>query len=84
MQADIEMRLVHNGVDWVATNDSLKASGATFEALDENLKRLLLDNSQFSQGQEIRVFMGFDFSTLPTWLRQYHSHYFNRIAILQL
>lgn len=84
MRADLEMRLIHNGFDWVVSNEKIEAKGETFGALDENLRRVLIDTAQYKKGQKVTVFMGYDFSTFPTWLRQYHTHYFNRIANLQL
>jgi hypothetical protein len=84
MQADIELRLFHDGNHWVVQNDSLKASGETFRDLDEDLKHKVIDTGAFSAGASIKVFMGFDFDTIPTWLRQYHTHYFNRLVNLDL
>ncbi len=28
--------------------------------------------------------MGYDFSVIPTWIRQYAYHYFNRIVTIDL
>ena len=78
MRADVELKLIHDGDNWIVSNDLYKASGKTFEALDNNLIATLRNSGKFSQGTKVRVFMGFDFDTFPTWLRQYHTHYFNR------
>ena len=79
MQADVELKLVHDGSDWIVTNDSYQISGNTFEALDIKLINALRDSGEFSEGSNVTVFMGYDFDTFPTWLRQYHNHYFNRL-----
>ena len=82
MRADVELKLIHDGDDWVVSNDLYKASGKTFEALDTNLIAALRNSGKFPQGTKISVFMGFDFDTFPTWLRQYHTHYFNRLLAI--
>jgi hypothetical protein len=84
MKADLELILVHDGRHWVVHNDNLVAKGEEFEALDADLKRVLLESSTFLPGERVTVFMGFDFDTIPTWLRQYHTHYFNRIVTVDL
>ena len=80
MRVDVELKLVHDGKEWIVTNDSYHASGNTFETLDTNLINVLRDSGRFSEGSKVTVFMGYDFDTFPTWLRQYHSHYFNRLV----
>jgi hypothetical protein len=84
MKADLELILAHDGRHWVVHNDNLVAKGEGFEALDADLKRVLLESSTFLAGERVTVFMGFDFDTIPTWLRQYHTHYFNRIVTVDL
>ena len=84
MKTDLELSLVHDGRQWVVSNDNLVAKGEEFEALDADLKRVLLESSTFLPGERVTVHMGFDFDTIPTWLRQYHTHYFNRIVTVDL
>lgn len=84
MRADIELKLVHDGKEWIVSNDSYFASGKTFEALDTNLIIALRDSGKFNTGSKITVFMGYDFETFPTWLRQYHTHYFNRLVDIEV
>lgn len=84
MRADVELKLVHDGHEWIVTNDSVQASGKTFEALDTNLIVALRDTGDYEKGSKVSVFMGYDFDTFPTWLRQYHTHYFNRLLDIQV
>jgi len=84
MRVDVVLKLVHDGDEWIVSNDSLHVRGNTFEALDTNLLDALRSSGQFSQGSKLTVFMGYDFDTFPTWLRQYHTHYFNRLLKLEL
>ena len=37
MRADVELKLIHDGEEWIVSNDLYTASGKTFEALDTNL-----------------------------------------------
>jgi hypothetical protein len=52
--------------------------------LDEDLKRGLRESGDYAPGTALHVFMGFDYDTIPTWLRQYHTHYFNRTVLVSL
>ncbi|WP_455206737.1 DUF5395 family protein [Kaarinaea lacus] len=78
------LKLIHDGDEWIVSNESLKVCGESFEALDTNLIHALRDSGEFAQGTKLTVFMGYDFDTFPTWLRQYHTHYFNRLLKLEL
>jgi len=84
MRADVETRLVDDGVRWTAQNEYLTASGKTLPELDQDMKRALRESGRFSEGTRVVVFMGFDFSQIPTWLRQYSYHYFNRFVTIEL
>jgi len=84
MKADMEMSVVHDGRQWIARNTSFAAGGQDFPELDANLANVLRQSGQFANGAQVTVFMGFDFDTIPTWLRQYASHYFNRYVSLDL
>ncbi|MFQ5937410.1 MAG: DUF5395 family protein, partial [Acidiferrobacterales bacterium] len=62
----------------------LVARGQTLPDLDEDLRRVLCDWGKFPKGSTVTVFMGFDYDTIPTWIRQYASHYFNRYVTIHL
>ncbi len=76
----IELIISHDGTNWTAKNDFLSASAATLEELDINVGKLLSKNGYIEKGQKLKVFMAFDNSTIPQWIRQYAQHYFNRIV----
>jgi len=84
MKADIELNLVHDGKHWIGSNDSMVVKGITISELDDELKRGLRESGDYAPGSRINVFMGYDFDTFPTWLRQYHDHYFNRTLSIKL
>lgn len=83
MKADIELVLTHDGDKWVARNGALKATGLTLGDLDDSVRELLRSDGRL-KGSRVAVFMGFDFDTLPAWMRQYASHYFNRTLVVDL
>jgi hypothetical protein len=83
MKADLELVLRHDGERWIARDDSLEATGRTLAELDDSLAGALRERDEFA-GSRITVFMCFDFATIPTWIRQYASHYFNRYVSLDL
>ncbi len=84
MKANLELKLVHDGKDWVVSNDSITAKGVSLSALDDDVKRALRQSGNYPEGTRLIVFMGFDFETFPTWLRQYHTHYFNRLVTIDM
>ena len=84
MKADIELSLIHDGAQWVARGDVLSAAGESIKDLDAGVERALRDSGSYTRGSRVTVFMGFDFDTIPTWLRQYHTHYFNRYITVEL
>ncbi|HHC72325.1 MAG TPA: hypothetical protein ENK54_05445 [Thiotrichales bacterium] len=84
MNADVEFTLVHDGRQWVCRNDAITVNGESLAELDEELGRALRESGEYPPGSRLTVFMGFDFDTIPTWLRQYHDHYFNRLVSINL
>lgn len=84
MKADLEVRLIHDGIKWIAYHPSFEACGETLLELDQDLTRCLLDKELFPKDFHVTVFMAFDYSCIPTWIRQYAYHYFNRYVRLNL
>jgi Family of unknown function (DUF5395) len=84
MKADLELKLVHDGKDWVVSNDQFFARGVSLSELDDDVERVLRESGVYPEGVRLVVFMGFDFETFPTWLRQYHAHYFNRLVTIDM
>lgn len=84
MKADIELSLIHDGEFWIGSNDAMEVKGVTISELDDALEHNLRKSGDYPPGSCVNVFMGFDFDTFPTWLRQYHSHYFNRTLSVNL
>ena len=84
MKADLEVRLIHDGDRWIAHHQSFQACGKTLLELDQDVARCLLDEQLFRDNAHVTVFMVFDYDCIPTWIRQYASHYFNRYVRLDL
>jgi hypothetical protein len=84
MKVDLEVSLIHDGDQWIARHLFLEARGRTLSELDQDLTRCLRESGDFPASSEVSVFMGFDYDTIPTWLRQYAYHYFNRYIRLHL
>ncbi len=85
MACELEMVLTHDGRDWVSRNDELgiRVTGETLGALDAALMAALAARSDYA-GRKVCVVMRFDNASIPTWIRQYASHYFNRLVELDL
>ncbi|NVM22443.1 MAG: DUF5395 family protein [Desulfobacterales bacterium] len=76
----IEFIVSHDGKNWIARNEVLCAEAPTLEELDNELKKLLREKGCLEKGKKLDIFMAFDNSTIPVWMRQYAQHYFNRIV----
>ncbi len=76
---EIELIVSHDGKNWIARNDRLSAQAPTIEELDNELTKLVKQKGYLAPGKKVDLFMAFDNSTIPRWMRQYSQHYFNRI-----
>ncbi|MDN5345179.1 MAG: hypothetical protein PWQ18_1293 [Clostridia bacterium] len=84
MGVDLELRLIYDGQQWIASKDNLQATGRTLGELDRNLKSVLQANGNFPQGTRVTVLMQFDAETIPNYanVRQYRPEYFNRLVVI--
>ncbi len=76
---EIECVIRHEGGNWVVENSSLRVAAPTLEDLDREVAAQLRAAGVVAPGEQARVFMAFDNSTIPQWIRQYAQHYFNRV-----
>lgn len=83
MIMEIELSIRHTGQNWLVENESLSVSAPTLDELDRHLKLLLKEKKLIKDGEKARVFMVYDNSTIPQWIRQYAQHYFNRILEIE-
>jgi hypothetical protein len=73
----------HDGKCWVIENEHSTISAPTLEELDSKLRDYMKENGLLKKGEKAEVFMAFDNSTIPQWIRQYAQHYFNRIVAIE-
>jgi len=73
----------HDGRCWVIENEHSTISAPTLEELDSRVGHYLRDNGLLKKGEKGEVFMAFDSSTIPEWIRQYSQHYFNRLVEIE-
>jgi len=86
MRAHMELRLVHDGRQWIASNDSIVATGHSLAELDEDIKKAVVACGRFARGEKVTVRMWFDYDTLPNaaWNRQFMPHYFDRLISFEI
>lgn len=86
MGADLELMLIHDGRQWIASRDNLQVAGHTLVELDQNLKSTLQADGNFPQGAKVTVLMKFDAETIPNYanVRQYRPEYFHRLVAIDL
>jgi hypothetical protein len=80
---EIELSICHTGQNWLVQNESISISAPTLDELDHQIKLLLKEKELIKAGEKTRVFMVYDNSTIPQWIRQYAQHYFNRILEIE-
>ena len=76
----IEGVITHDGKKWILNNKLFSVSAPTLEELDDKVRTLLKDRGIVAPGEKAEVLMLFDNSTIPSWIRPYAQHYFNRIV----
>lgn len=79
----MEFVLTHDGKKWQVKNAFLSLSASSLRKLDERLGTVMREMGMIKKGEKARVFMGFDNSTIPQWIRQYSQHYFNRVVEIE-
>ena len=79
----IDFTIKHTGKEWIVENEQLAVSAPTLKELDIKVKEDLIVKGVINKGEKIKVFMAFDNSTIPQWIRQYAQHYFNRIVEIE-
>jgi len=77
-----DLRLIHNGTDWVADNDELEIKAKTLEALDNKVRAFFHQKEKDQEAKTTQVRMTFDNFCMPEFLRQYSNHYFNRTVTI--
>ncbi len=84
MKADLELNLIHDGEQWVGRHADFTVAAPDLFLLEEKVRQALVGSGRYPGGSRVTVFMGYDFDSFPVWLRQYHSHYFNRFVSFTL
>jgi len=77
MVADIEITLSFDGNRWCTEINECHISAIELTELEDRITHTVRQMPCYAHRKSVRVHMGFDFDVIPTWLRQYHSHYFN-------
>ncbi len=78
----IEVIISHNGQNWLVFHQQFTAEALTLEKLDAEVENKLRQLGMLKKGEKQKVFMAFENSVIPQWIRQYAQHYFNRIIEL--
>ncbi len=79
METEFDCVIRHDGRNWIVEGEHLSVGAPTLEELDVAVGDQLRQASLVTKGETARVFMAFDNSTIPQWIRQYAQHYFNRV-----
>ncbi len=80
----IHMSIRHDGRCWIVEKDDIRLSAPTLEELDEKIREFVLSRKDLHRGKKTRVYMAYDNYAIPQWIRQYSSHYFDRIIEVEI
>ncbi len=75
----IEVIVSHDGKNWIVKNEMFSAEAPTLRGVDKQLGEQVREKCYIKEGEDLKVFMAFENSVIPEWMRQYSQHYFNRI-----
>ncbi len=69
----------HDGRHWVVENDNFRVEGLTLEEMDDKVREVVRKTTPETRDQKVQVYMAYDNYAIPQWIRQYSSHYFDRV-----
>ncbi len=78
----IECTITYVETQWQLKSNLFRLSAPTLDALDDLVRQNLRRRGMPGRGERVEVYMAFDNSTIPQWIRQYAQHYFNRILVI--
>ena len=84
MPSKLNLSLWHDGKYWIAENGQLKVSARELVDLDQKILESVRELKLFPVGTDLDVYMCFDQTVIPEWIRQYANHYFNRSITLKI
>jgi hypothetical protein len=76
----LECVITHDGRKWIVRSEDFSLSADSLAEIDDKMRDLLKKRGIVKKGEKAEVFMAFDNSTIPGWIRPYAQHYFNRIV----
>lgn len=82
MIPELEMALSFDGDEWIAGHEGCVFRAHDLKTLEDQIAGAIQQLPRYAGCSTVHVWLAFDFDTMPAWLRQYHSHYFNsRITV---
>ncbi len=84
MAPEIDIPLSFDGTHWIADfNENLfRASDLTL--LEKDISEEIRHIPSYTHQPVVNIRLVFDNDSLPGWLRQYHTHYFNYLLMVRL
>lgn len=77
MNTVLELILSHDGHHWITDGMDHQLRGKDLHHLENNITNVIKIDPRFIDNEIIDVTLLFDMDQFPSWLHQYHSHYFN-------
>jgi len=77
MNTDTEIILSFDGEQWIVNLEDQRFISGELRELENRIIEFIRKKPCYANREFVRVWVGFDYDTIPDWLRQYHTHYFN-------
>jgi len=78
---DLTLRYDYQSDVWIASCEDFTASAKKLVDLDKKIAKEL---RKLGYRGKVKLYMRFDYSTIPEWMRQFHPHYFDRIVEIEI
>lgn len=82
METEVTLAFADNR--WIALHENHCYRADSLAGLERKIEQHIRQSPRFNHCKEVHVCMRFDYDSMPVWLRQYHSHYFNRIFTVSM
>lgn len=77
MYVDIKIILSFDGGQWFVDLDDCRVGACELRDLENRIAEILRQKPCYANRKSVLVGVSFDYDSIPAWLRQYQSHYFN-------
>ena len=84
MAPEIEILVSFDGTHWVAGFNESLFRVSDLNQLEKDISEAIRHIPRYTNKPVVNIRLEFDNDSLPGWLREYHSHYFNYLLEVRM